>query len=134
MAVELWLVRHGQAAFATGDYDRLTDLGWQQSRWLGEHLADMEQELVARGILPVLLSGEFGQAGENLALSNEETSQIREQLGIPSNDIFSVLLSADLKPRISRRGVVDMTLMLELFDRLPEGQQLRISEIGTIGP
>lgn len=40
MAVELWLVRHGQAAFATDDYDRLTELGWQQSRWLGEHLAD----------------------------------------------------------------------------------------------
>lgn len=39
MAVELWLVRHGQAAFATGDYDRLTDLGWQQARWLGQHLA-----------------------------------------------------------------------------------------------
>lgn len=41
MAVELWLIRHGQAAFATDDYDRLTDLGWQQSRWLGQHLADM---------------------------------------------------------------------------------------------
>ncbi|MEO1198654.1 MAG: histidine phosphatase family protein [Pseudomonadota bacterium] len=39
MAVELWLVRHGQAAFATGDYDRLTALGWDQARWLGEHLA-----------------------------------------------------------------------------------------------
>lgn len=41
MAVELWLIRHGQAAFGTGDYDRLTDLGWQQSRWLGAHLADI---------------------------------------------------------------------------------------------
>ena len=41
MAVELWLVRHGQAAFASGDYDRLTDLGWQQARWLGTHLAAM---------------------------------------------------------------------------------------------
>lgn len=39
MAVELWLVRHGQAAFATDDYDRLTELGRQQARWLGEHLA-----------------------------------------------------------------------------------------------
>ena len=39
MAVELWLARHGQAAFATDDYDRLTDLGWRQARWLGEHLA-----------------------------------------------------------------------------------------------
>ncbi len=39
MACELWLVRHGQAAFATDDYDRLTELGWQQARWLGQHLA-----------------------------------------------------------------------------------------------
>lgn len=42
MAVELWLVRHGQAAFASDDYDRLTDLGWQQARWLGEHLSGMD--------------------------------------------------------------------------------------------
>jgi broad specificity phosphatase PhoE len=41
VAVELWLVRHGQAAFATGDYDRLTELGHQQARWLGEHLRDL---------------------------------------------------------------------------------------------
>jgi broad specificity phosphatase PhoE len=34
------LVRHGQAAFATGNYDRLTELGWQQSRWLGEYFAE----------------------------------------------------------------------------------------------
>ena len=39
MATELWLVRHGQAAFGTEDYDRLTELGWQQARWLGAHLA-----------------------------------------------------------------------------------------------
>lgn len=53
MAVELWLVRHGQAAFASDDYDRLTDLGWQQARWLGEHLAGMEVgfDRVASGTL-----------------------------------------------------------------------------------
>ena len=33
------LVRHGQAAFGTGDYDRLTELGHEQSRWLGEYFA-----------------------------------------------------------------------------------------------
>ncbi len=38
MATELWLVRHGQADFGSDDYDRLTDLGWQQARWLGDHL------------------------------------------------------------------------------------------------
>lgn len=33
------LVRHGQAAFGTDDYDRLSDRGRQQARWLGEHFA-----------------------------------------------------------------------------------------------
>lgn len=41
MAVELWLVRHGQADFGSDDYDRLTDLGRQQAVWLGAHLRDM---------------------------------------------------------------------------------------------
>ncbi|MEM7745379.1 MAG: histidine phosphatase family protein [Pseudomonadota bacterium] len=41
MATELWLVRHGQADFGSDDYDRLTDLGWQQARWLGDHLRAM---------------------------------------------------------------------------------------------
>ena len=36
---EIVFVRHGQASFGTDDYDRLSDLGWQQARWLGEHLA-----------------------------------------------------------------------------------------------
>lgn len=34
---EIVFVRHGQASFGTDDYDRLSDLGWQQARWLGEH-------------------------------------------------------------------------------------------------
>ena len=35
----LFLVRHGQASFGTADYDRLSDLGRRQSRWLGEYFA-----------------------------------------------------------------------------------------------
>lgn len=34
---ELFLVRHAQASFGTGDYDRLSELGHRQSRWLGEY-------------------------------------------------------------------------------------------------
>ena len=34
---ELFLVRHAQASFGTENYDRLSELGQQQSRWLGEH-------------------------------------------------------------------------------------------------
>ena len=37
---ELFLVRHAQAAFGTDDYDRLTPLGHQQARWLGEYFAE----------------------------------------------------------------------------------------------
>ena len=37
---ELYLVRHAQASFGTDDYDRLSDLGHRQSRWLGEYLAE----------------------------------------------------------------------------------------------
>lgn len=35
----LYLVRHGQASFGTDDYDRLSDLGMQQARITGAHLA-----------------------------------------------------------------------------------------------
>ena len=37
---ELYLVRHAQASFGTDDYDRLTELGHRQSRWLGEYFAE----------------------------------------------------------------------------------------------
>jgi broad specificity phosphatase PhoE len=44
---EVIVVRHGQAAFATDDYDRLTEVGWEQSRLLGEHFASAEQHFDA---------------------------------------------------------------------------------------
>lgn len=36
----VYLVRHAQASFGSEDYDRLSPLGWQQARRLGEHLRD----------------------------------------------------------------------------------------------
>ena len=41
---ELFLVRHAQASFGTDNYDRLSELGHRQSRWLGEYFADLEIE------------------------------------------------------------------------------------------
>ncbi|MEO7209053.1 MAG: histidine phosphatase family protein [Steroidobacteraceae bacterium] len=35
----IYLVRHGQAAFGTEQYDRLTDLGFAQARLLGSYFA-----------------------------------------------------------------------------------------------
>lgn len=37
---ELYLVRHGQASFGAGNYDRLSPLGERQSRWLGAYFAE----------------------------------------------------------------------------------------------
>lgn len=34
---QFFTVRHGQASFGADDYDRLSELGWRQARWLGEH-------------------------------------------------------------------------------------------------
>ena len=40
----LHLVRHGQASFGADDYDRLSDLGWRQSRRLGEYWRNKGQQ------------------------------------------------------------------------------------------
>ena len=37
---ELVLVRHAQASYGAEDYDKLSELGWRQSRWLGEYFAE----------------------------------------------------------------------------------------------
>ncbi|MFT3802489.1 MAG: histidine phosphatase family protein [Burkholderiaceae bacterium] len=36
----IYLVRHAQASFGTSDYDRLSELGHQQARWLGEYFGE----------------------------------------------------------------------------------------------
>ncbi len=69
---ELYLVRHAQAGRLGGDYDRVSELGRQQSALLGAHLAalGLQFDRVARGemrrhaeTLEHLLS-ELGHAGE----------------------------------------------------------------------
>ena len=40
---KIYLVRHGQASFGSADYDRLSDLGVQQARLLGEWYAERRQ-------------------------------------------------------------------------------------------
>ncbi len=42
---ELILLRHGQASFGTDNYDKLSELGHQQSRWLGQHLRQLDQKI-----------------------------------------------------------------------------------------
>ncbi len=39
---EIYLVRHGQASFNSENYDRLSDLGRQQSEYLGQYFLDRD--------------------------------------------------------------------------------------------
>jgi broad specificity phosphatase PhoE len=41
---ELYLVRHGQASFGAKNYDKLSELGIQQAKWLGEYFQQREIE------------------------------------------------------------------------------------------
>ncbi|MEC5216646.1 broad specificity phosphatase PhoE [Actimicrobium sp. GrIS 1.19] len=40
---QIYLIRHGQASFGSADYDRLSELGVQQARVLGEWCAERRQ-------------------------------------------------------------------------------------------
>ena len=39
---EFYLVRHGQASFGAKNYDKLSELGHQQARWLGEYFFERD--------------------------------------------------------------------------------------------
>jgi broad specificity phosphatase PhoE len=39
---EFYLVRHGQASIGAKNYDKLSELGHQQARWLGEYFASRD--------------------------------------------------------------------------------------------
>ena len=78
---ELFLVRHAQASFGTGDYDRLSELGWRQARWLGEYFAERGAafDRVLRGSLrrhAQTLAG-IGE-GLGAALAHEENAALDE--------------------------------------------------------
>lgn len=78
---ELVLVRHGQATFGADDYDKLSELGWRQSRWLGEYFAERGTafDLVIRGSLrrhAETLAG-IGE-GMGRALAGDEDARLDE--------------------------------------------------------
>jgi broad specificity phosphatase PhoE len=78
---ELVLVRHAQASFGAEDYDKLSALGWRQSRWLGEYFAERGAafDRVLRGSLrrhAETLAG-IGE-GMGRALAGDEDARLDE--------------------------------------------------------
>ena len=70
---ELYLIRHGQASFGAANYDKLSDLGHQQARWLGEYYKH-------QGL-------DFGHIVTGDMVRQQETAAgICEGLGLPPQD------------------------------------------------
>ncbi len=78
---ELVLVRHAQASFGADDYDKLSELGWRQSRWLGEYFAERQIafDRVVRGSLRRHAETLTGIAqGSGRALEAAEDARLNE--------------------------------------------------------
>jgi broad specificity phosphatase PhoE len=74
------LVRHAQASFGTENYDRLSDLGRQQSRWLGEYFA--ARGLSFRSIYAGTLVRQQDTARELLATMGHDASGLVTHAGL----------------------------------------------------
>ncbi len=70
---ELYLIRHGQASFGAANYDKLSELGHQQAKWLGEYYKH-------QGL-------DFGHiVTGDLVRQRETAAGICEGLGLPQQD------------------------------------------------
>jgi broad specificity phosphatase PhoE len=96
------LVRHGQASFGTDHYDRLSTLGRQQARWLGEHL-------LASGTAPVrVVSGALDRqrhtADEILAaMGSTQQVEIDPRLDEYHGDALYACHTGGADPRIHQQ-------------------------------
>ena len=96
---ELILVRHGQASFGADDYDKLSELGWRQSRWLGEYFAErgIAFDRVVRGSLRRHAETLAGIAeGMALPLEGAEDARLNEY---DANALLNAHLKGGAKPQ-----------------------------------
>ncbi|AGH46035.1 histidine phosphatase family protein [Paraglaciecola psychrophila] len=99
---EIYLVRHGQASFGAKNYDKLSELGHQQARWLGEYFS-------ARGIT-------FSQAFMGDMVRHRETTE-----GILDGLIHSPVVTVDTGfNEFNFQNIGNSYLSLNPQNRLPE--------------
>jgi broad specificity phosphatase PhoE len=96
---ELVLVRHGQASFGAENYDKLSELGWRQSRWLGEYFAERKIafDRVVRGSLRRHAETLAGIAqGLGRALEGAEDARLNEY---DAQALLNAHLKGEAKPQ-----------------------------------
>ncbi len=76
----LFLVRHAQASFGTHDYDRLSDQGRQQSRWLGEYFK--ERGVVFSRVVTGTLKRQRDTATELLSVMSMDPAMAQSHAGL----------------------------------------------------
>jgi broad specificity phosphatase PhoE len=94
---ELTVVRHGQASFGAANYDKLSELGWQQARWLGQWFAEQGLQF-DRLVTGTLVRHQETLAGilQGMGLQpNLEHTPVQEFSGLNEYD-SSVMLKARL--------------------------------------
>lgn len=89
------LIRHGQVAFGTDHYDRLSELGQRQTQYLGQFFQQSQQQV------DVLISGEMQRQQASLQhfcqfYQNVQTQQLASHAGLNEFDHEEVLFKAGL--------------------------------------
>lgn len=88
----LLLIRHGQASFGAADYDVLSDLGLEQSRLLGAHLAASAESIDALYVGPRRRHrGTFEGLRAAAAEAGLELPEAEELAGLDEYPIFELL-------------------------------------------
>lgn len=80
----LFIVRHGQASFGEANYDRLSPLGRQQARWLGEYFA--ERGLTFSSVVAGELSRQQDTASEILDAMGHSGVAVAADRGLDEYD------------------------------------------------
>jgi broad specificity phosphatase PhoE len=92
----IYLVRHAQASFGSENYDRLSDLGRQQSRWLGEYFAARGLEFTR--VLAGSLVRQRDTAAEILGSMGRPDLQVEEHPGLdeyPGEALYKAFAARD---------------------------------------
>jgi len=84
---QLYLVRHGQASFGATDYDQLSTLGYQQSKWLGEHFRDLD--IVFSRVITGTLKRQL-QTAETILAAAAQSVQINTHQGFNEFDFHAL--------------------------------------------
>lgn len=78
----LYLVRHGQASFGADNYDQLSELGWRQSRRLGEHFSQQGRRFDA------ILTGTLQRHAQTLSGIQQGLGTAQASLQLPGLDEY----------------------------------------------